>query len=211
MTTPPTMFRTKTEIVANWLRTEIELGNRKPGEQLLQDEIARTLAVSSTPVREAFSILQAEGYLSGRAHKGVFVAERREEAVQDAFEIRMILEAVAVERLACKHGEDDIRAVENALRSAEEAMVRADISAFRVANNDFHVAIARGSHSQTLAELIMRVLPKSRIYTALDAAWMGILHKEHEAIFEAIRGGQADRAGELMRSHRPAVGTPAQD
>src|ERR1700682_3249895 len=71
----PLTFTTKRESVVEYLRAEIVRGVLPAGTSLQQEDVARLLGLSPTPVREAFVVLEAEGLLESRRHKGVVVAQ----------------------------------------------------------------------------------------------------------------------------------------
>src|SRR5688572_5400037 len=70
---PAMDFKTKEEYVAEFLREGILAGRFPRGTRLKQAEIAEHLNLSITPVREAFRILEAEGYVLSETHRGVVV------------------------------------------------------------------------------------------------------------------------------------------
>src|SRR4051812_4727008 len=66
-------YQPKNELVADALRDAIRKGEIRPGERLRMEEWSRKLAVSTTPLREAFKALEAEGYIEIVPHKGAVV------------------------------------------------------------------------------------------------------------------------------------------
>src|SRR5688500_15710836 len=89
-------FSTKMEAVADSIRRRILDGKLPPGMQLMQEQVAQELGVSPTPVREAFGVLEAEGLIERRPHRGVVVAERDPQGVAEAFEFRSAVEVLAI-------------------------------------------------------------------------------------------------------------------
>ena len=198
MLTGPTAYVTKAKGVEHWLRSEIIAGRLEPGRPVLQDELAERLGVSSTPVREAFVVLEAEGFLERRPHHGVIVANREPEKVADAYEIRMVLEAHAARQVAAQRDPRAIAELDAALREARAALHANDETLFRSTNNRFHMLLVRASGSAMLAEVMQRLVPRSQLYGPGDPAWMSRNHAEHEKILKALRTGDADRAEKLL-------------
>lgn len=196
----PARFVTKMDFVAQWLRDEILSERLSAGTQLLQDEVAERLGVSSTPVREAFGVLESEGFLERRPHRGVIVAQRAFSDVADAYEIRMLLEGYAARRVAMRRPKATFLAMERSLSDAKSAMSADDINAFRHANSDFHVSMIQGAHSATLLDVLNRMIPRSRVY-GLGRAWMSQNHREHLRIIAALREGDGDAAARLLVEH----------
>jgi DNA-binding GntR family transcriptional regulator len=91
------------EQIANALVEGIIRGKFKPGERLLETELALRFGVSRGPVREAFRIVEKEGLVEVRPRYGAFVAKLSAKDVADIFEVRGILLSLAARRIAEKH------------------------------------------------------------------------------------------------------------
>lgn len=92
-------YQTLEQFVARKLREAILLGHLRPGDKLDQNEIAETLGVSRSPVRDALRTLSAEGLVEVYPHRGAVVAELSADELEEIFLIRRILEGIAA-RLA---------------------------------------------------------------------------------------------------------------
>ena len=90
--------RTATQFVGDVLREAIATGGFSEGHQLLQNEIADALGVSRTPVRESLRLLEAEGWVEFSPHRGAVVATLSSDEVRQIFEIRFVLEALALKQ-----------------------------------------------------------------------------------------------------------------
>lgn len=202
-------FRTKSDSVASWLRSEILAGRIQPGTQLLQEDIAEQLGVSSTPVREAFGMLEAEGFLERRPHRGVVVISRNEDDVADANRIRTVLETYAVRELTERPDAEVLEEMDRHLSDAQAAMLAGDTAGFRRASNGFHLAIISGARSRSLNEIMNYMVPRSQLYSPVNAEWMPTRLAEHQQILEAIRAADGNRAVELLTHHHHAsIGAP---
>lgn len=204
-------FKTKSDTVASWLRSEVLAGRLQPGTQLLQEDIAEQLGVSSTPVREAFGMLEAEGFLERRPHRGVVVTSRNEDDVADANRIRTVLETYAVRELTKRLAPEMLVEMEQHLTDAHAAMVSGDIAAFRRASNGFHLAIIRGARSRSLNEIMNYMVPRSQLYSPVNAEWMPTRLAEHREILEAIRAGDGETAADLLTHHHETPVSAAQE
>ena len=89
------------DVVFNTLRQAILRGELKPGERLMEIQLANKLGVSRTPIREAIRKLELEGLVLMIPRKGAEVAEITEKSLRDVLEVRRALEELAVE-LACE-------------------------------------------------------------------------------------------------------------
>ena len=89
------------DVVFNTLRQAILRGELKPGERLMEIQLANKLGVSRTPIREAIRKLELEGLVLMIPRKGAEVAEITEKSLRDVLEVRRALEELAVQ-LACE-------------------------------------------------------------------------------------------------------------
>lgn len=88
------------EQVAENLRKAIDDQTLKAGDRLLEHEVCEMMNVSRTPVREAFRILQVEGYLTYRPRYGVIISEISEEEVAEIWELRIHIESLIARKTA---------------------------------------------------------------------------------------------------------------
>src|SRR5688572_1772164 len=197
-------FKTKSDSVASWLRTEVLAGRLQPGTQLLQEDIAEQLGVSSTPVREAFGMLEAEGFVERRPHRGVVVTTRNQDEVADANRIRTVLESYAVRELTTRLDPEVMTEMDQHLSDARAAMLAGDTAGFRRASNGFHLAIISGARSRSLSEIMNYMVPRSQLYGPVNAGWMPARLAEHQQILDAIRAGDGKKAAELLTLHHQA-------
>jgi DNA-binding GntR family transcriptional regulator len=194
-------FLTKADSVAEWLRTEILYGGLKAGTRLQQEDIAARLGVSSTPVREAFGTLEAEGLLEREPHRGVVVARRDADDVDELTEVRALIEVLAIRRAAKRGADVDFGEMDKALAQASSCMRSGDVPGFRVASLRFHVELVRASGSAPLKDLLGVVTSRPILNAPLDAKSMVRGHKTHAQILSAMKSHDAERAVELISRH----------
>jgi len=194
-------YMTKREAVAESLRGEILRGALPPGQQLQQDEIARRLGLSPTPVREAFSLLVAEGLLVARPHRGVVVAQVYPGEAHDMYSVRSFVEVMAASR-AAHHLSAAARAELGALlRKSSAALKRGDLYTFRRASARFHDLIAEASGSRVLTELTRTLTARVLTSVPLDRNRMRRLQTEHSQLLKLLKVGDPEQAAALMRRH----------
>lgn len=116
------------DVVFNTLRQAILRGELKPGERLMEIQLANKLGVSRTPIREAIRKLELEGLVLMIPRKGAEVAEITEKNLRDVLEVRGALEELAV-RLACDRiGEEGIENLKKAAKGFEAVLDSEDIT-----------------------------------------------------------------------------------
>jgi DNA-binding GntR family transcriptional regulator len=138
-------------------------GRLRPGQHLVETELARQLGVSRQPVREALHRLEAEGWVDLRPNQGAFVHVPTDEEVDQLLDVRELLE-VETARLAAVAATDGHLARLRVICHEGEAAVEAgDTGRFVAVNTEFHAELARMAGNAVLAELAeivgRRVLP----------------------------------------------------
>jgi DNA-binding GntR family transcriptional regulator len=193
---------TLTDSVTARLRQEIRSGQIEAGSRLRQEDVARTLSVSTTPVREAFRALEREGLLVSYPHRGVIVFKPTIDDLVETYDIRIPLEATALELAVPNMTVADLQRLGTLLermRAAED-----DKSTYSALNTQYHQALYLPSHRPRLGKLITDLRDQSTGYLRFYAAIMpsaAELNREHAEIFEACRAGAAATAGDAVRRH----------
>jgi DNA-binding GntR family transcriptional regulator len=189
----------RTEAVLGAIKHAILTGALKPGQPLVEAELAARLEVSKTPVREALKTLAGTGLVVMSPYKGAAVREMDRTHARCIYDMRLLLEPVAAARTAAAQRTWD--AARQALEDAERATDAADRS---LANRAFHREMYLGCGNP----LMVQTLDDLRDQTALvsAAAWARqpsweLEAQEHWAILHAAEQGRADTVRDLMRSH----------
>lgn len=202
----PNVFLTKSDAAYAEVRRRILSGELAPGSVLAQYELADSLAMSITPLREALRRLKGEGLIELDVHRDARVAPLHAAEARELFEIRMALDPLAAELAARRRTDDDIQALRDTARRllpvtrnwGEEALV---------AHHAFHRALYRASHNDNLIGMLDGLWDKSDRYRR-----MGLElppgeeprlrdHTEHQTMMDMIIEGDAEGVGRLMRNH----------
>lgn len=196
--------RTISGALAERLRDAIRSGELPPGSHLRQAEIAARYDVSTTPVREAFALLQREGLVTRHENKGVVVFEPRLDDLHEAYLIRIPLEALATERAVPNLSAADFKAMRRAvaeMREVDAGDGRADRTRM---NRSFHATLYRAAKLPRLFAIIDELRASSSAYMRL----FGVFHPdftdsiaEHKGILVACEQGDAAAAARLMAEH----------
>jgi DNA-binding GntR family transcriptional regulator len=193
----------KRDSIAEALRREILSANFPPGMALRQQDIAAQLGVSPTPVREAFRMLEADGYVQSHAHRGTVVAQRDYQEVIDAHEIRFALESLAARRIVARKDPAALAQVRDTTKAAARAMRTGGADGFRLASVAFHHALIEATGSVLLRHLIERLVAYWFLFPQ-DRHRMVAAHREHVAILEALTRGEAEEAIRVLGAHLDA-------
>lgn len=195
-------LRTAAQYVYDYLRDAILRGRLRGGERIDQDAVARQLGVSRMPVREAIRRLDTEGFVVNRPNRGAVVTALGPEALLELFEMRSVLEGLAV-ALALP-----------AIDDAAQADLEDRVHRMRVAEPDpatwielhdaFHDSICRLARRPRLAahvrNLRQSVVPYLRLYLSAyrEPEMPGF---EHGTLLNAIKRGDPKIAEATMREH----------
>lgn len=190
-------------MVADAIRAAILRGHLRPGERLKEDVIARELAVSRTPVREAIAMLQAEGVLEAPQHRGAQVRSYSPSELEEIYDLRSILEGYA----ACRAATRIKRAELTRLRRSCEAMenLRPDDLEHLVRENGvFHDTILDAADAGRLNSMVNQIRAVPLIYQSY--AWytpeqLKLSLEYHWRVLDALENHDADRAERDMRHH----------
>lgn len=194
--------RTITDTLIDELREEIRAGKLEPGSRLRQLEVAERFGVSSTPVREAFAALEREGLLVGSPHRGVVVFRPTVEDLQETYDIRIPLEAVATEKAVEKMTERDLEALDDLLERMGDATTQP--TQYSRLNKTFHSRIYRVAGRPKLEKLIADLREASTAYLRLYATLAPTAdqtQEEHARIVAACRVGDPRAAGKAVEEH----------
>ncbi len=152
------------DVVFNTLRRAILRGELKPGERLMEIQLANKLGVSRTPIREAIRKLELEGLVLMIPRKGAEVAEITEKNLRDVLEVRCALEELAVQ-LACdridKNGVRELRAAAGRFR---DMLGSDDITQIAEADEAFHDVIFKATDNGRLIQLLNNLREQMYLY-----------------------------------------------
>lgn len=195
-------YKTKEEFVAEHLREGILAGRYPRGARLKQADIAEELQLSITPVREAFRILEAEGYVHSETHRGVVVAPFDPSATTEINELRVLLESRlimgAMQHMTPAHLAELTRLEEE----FEAAEARQDRQAVRALNYRFHsqlYALARQPQTLHFVQVLWAKYPFDLIN--LIGGRAGRANAEHRRLLEAIKNGDNQAVMLAVREH----------
>ena len=192
------------DVVFNTLRQAILRGELKPGERLMEIQLANKLGVSRTPIREAIRKLALEELVLMIPRKGAEVAEITEKSLRDVLEVRRALEELAV-RLACdKISEEKIQELKEAAEYFQSTLKSGDITKIAEADVKFHDVIYLATDNQKLIQLLSNLgeqMYRYRVEYLKRSDFHQQLIDEHEEIIQTIETGQKDKAAKVVCQH----------
>lgn len=181
------------------------LKNYTPGTPLSQRELASTLGISKTPVREALHELAQSGLVEFIPGKGYFVSRFSYKDVKDIFDVREALECKAAYLAAVQMREDDLKelrtlfaAVDRAQEEDERHMLMEEV------NRVLHQTIVKSARNMRLASVLEMMKDQLDCIGRMTVRIAGRLeksHAEHVEILKALENRDATSAEQAMRAH----------
>lgn len=196
--------QTMAETAVAELREAIYSGELPAGTPLRLEELARSLGMSISPVREAVRRLEALGLAVHAPHRGAWVSELAIEDLHDTYEVRLTLEILAVRRAATRFTEGDAEAARAFLARYATAHRRGDSREARRAHTDFHFSLYGAAGSDWLVRVIRPAWENAERYRAASLARRGTLgqrQREHERILDACARQDPDAAAAELYRH----------
>ncbi|MDP8922926.1 MAG: GntR family transcriptional regulator [Chloroflexota bacterium] len=197
--------------IVEQLKRVIIAGELRPGDRVLETDLAEQLGVSRGPVREAFRQLEQEGLLVSYPHRGTFVASVPEDEIEEVYALRAQIEVYAVRRVVARQPEEAARALQDIVDGMEEAARAGDLPALADRDLQFHDTLLALSGYQGLHRIwrSMDGLVRARTYATLGAldnpGFVAKTARVHQPIVDAIRAGDADAAEQAVAGHIKAV------
>ncbi|KWT63286.1 GntR family transcriptional regulator [Streptomyces albus subsp. albus] len=174
----------------------------RPGQHLVESELAGHLGVSRQPVREALQRLNTEGWVDLRPAQGAFVHEPTEEEADQLLTVRTLLEAEAARLAAANAGSAGIAELEALCDQGEQAVRDDDVEAAVATNAEFHAKVMALAGNAVLADLAAQVGRRVRWYHTPVARQRGKRSwAEHRELIAAITDRDEARATAVMRAH----------
>lgn len=192
------------DVVFNTLRQAILRGELKPGERLMEIQLANKLGVSRTPIREAIRKLELEGLVLMIPRKGAEVAEITEKSLRDVLEVRRALEELAVQLVCEKITEEEIEELKAAAREFENVLKDGDITKIAEADVRFHDVIYMVTDNQKLIQLLNNLreqMYRFRVEYLKREEVRPQLLAEHEEIIATIERREKDTATKVVCEH----------
>jgi DNA-binding GntR family transcriptional regulator len=180
----------------------------KPGSPLVEDELARQLGTSKTPVRDALLALERDGLVTKIPYKGTYVAELNQADAVEIFELRSVLEGLASRLAARELTPQDIAEAERLLAEADEARLRGELTEASLLGEQFHQVILRRARNTRLHPILLNLDEQMRRLRLISNQFVGRLEKsayQHRVILDALRAGDPAQVEKAMRAHLDSV------
>ncbi|MGB7605021.1 MAG: GntR family transcriptional regulator [Lutisporaceae bacterium] len=192
------------EVVFETIRNAIISGSLKPGERLMEVQMAERLGVSRTPIREAIRKLELEGLIIMLPRKGAYVADLSVKDLTEVLEIRAALEGMAAGLAVTRINEEEIEELELIALKFHKALENGNLEELIFQDSQFHEAIFKASRNERLIQLNNNLREQVQRFREMYLKKVNRSKKtsrEHYDIVEAISSRDISKAEKLARKH----------
>ncbi len=193
----------KDQVVAA-IKEAILSGTIGPGDQIVESRMAQQLGSGIPLVREALIALEHQGFVQKTPYKGTTATKLEPRQIQEIFELRVVLEALAIEWAKDKVTAEDIKQLKSLTRKMEQAAASLDLDQFYESDLDFHRKIWSLSGNSYLAEALERVVVPLFAFFVMKTKHDPESYIEsaemHGKIVEALPNKSAVELRELMKA-----------
>lgn len=192
------------KLVSEKLREAIQSSVLKPGQRLMEIQLAEALGVSRTPVREAMRELEMEGFVIMIPRRGTYVSDLSLKDITQVFEIRTVMEELAASLAAVRITEEELAELERILVRIS-GYIRANNQAdFLKADVQFHQILYEASRNKWLIEIINNLQDHLMRFRSISTRYPGRLAQtweEHRQLVEAIASHNVEKAKKVAVFH----------
>lgn len=191
-------YRSKADLVTEYLRGELQAGRPGPGERLVLARVAAQLGVSKIPVREAVTRLVGEGLLETRTNVGPVVPRFTAHEVLETALMRVAVEGAAIDSALPRHDDQTTERLRDVLGQMATAT-----DDFPRLNVEFHLAVIAPSPYQEMYRTAQSLLERAQRFAVVQLVpgYRDEAHHEHEQMLELVLARDLQALQQLHRDH----------
>ena len=212
----PVQHRTMREVIVDKLRQSISEGYLVPGDKLSYAELAESMNVSMTPVREAMKTLEALGLVTIRSYRSASVSSLTPDEIQQIYTLRQAVEGLATREAAERMNEEQLSHLRQLLRDedeeistvangADDATSPSNLVSLQHLNHQFHMTIYAASGNRYLCRVVDfltgHLTPYWAVIARSNMSRIKSAHGEHRKILAACEQKNRELADRLMQEH----------
>lgn len=193
-----------TDEIADVIRDRILKGEYRIGEKIKENQIATELRVSRTPIREAFKLLENEGLIDYIPNRGCFAKGFTKQDIEDIYAVRKALEVLTVEWAVSRITPEELDKLKDQCDLMEFYTTRKDTKKVLQINSSFHDIIYNATGSRFMAQVLRSYkdyIEQTRKAIFYEQGYLKQILKEHIAVLDAIKSGDAEAAKKAMADH----------
>lgn len=193
--------------IKDHIQQQIADGVYRPGDRIIETQLARELNVSQSPVREALLELSISGLLEEVPYSGTYVRRLSPEDILDIYDSRAYIEKYAAERAATLITDEQLQELRDIL-TAMEACTDHDYSHYSMLDIQFHSIIFDAANSPSLKRVwtSVRMSDWTRLCIQVTQQPLEVLHEQHFTIYNYLRAHNPACAGSYVYLHIKTYG-----
>jgi DNA-binding GntR family transcriptional regulator len=198
------------ERIVEFIKDAIVGGQLKPGVRVPEQEIAESLGISRTPIREAFRQLESEGFITVTPRKGAVVSPITDRDVTEFYAIKSLLEGYAAREATEKLTGKEISRLECLNVQMSKAANKEDVKNFFKLDNQFHDTFLKAAGNEKLCKLVRQLVQQFERFRITSMSLPGRMKdsvKQHAGIIDAFRNNDAELVETLVRANAERVGS----
>lgn len=201
---PEPLVRNASDVATELLRNAIVDGTLPPGKRLKEEELARSLGISRTPVREALVMLQAEGMIDASPNRGSTVRSHNANELDDLYQLRALLEGHAARRAAAHASDELVGELWASCERFDGLISTGEVHDLVQENLSFHTLILDAAGSERLESIVRTVTDLPLVYRSY--IWYSPEQRKislhyHQQITRALESRDGERAELVMKEH----------
>lgn len=192
------------DVIFNTIREAIIAGELKPGERLMEVQLAEKMGVSRTPVREAIRKLELEGMVEMIPRKGAHVAEVSVKDIMDVLEVRASLDGLATSLAAMRITPEEVKELKHVYSQFVANVEKENVNGTIKKDVEFHDVIYRASRNDKLIQISNNLKEQVQRFRVIYLKGFGSTRdviREHDQIIEAITTNNSEIAQKIAYDH----------
>ena len=197
-------YKTLRDIIFTTLREAKKMGELKPGERLMEVQLAQKMGVSRTPVREAIRKLELEGFVIMIPRKGAHVAKLSVKDIMDVLEVRASLDGLATSLAAERIAESELKELRQVQSQFDSYVEKDNLQGVIKKDVEFHDVIYKASKNDKLIQIsnnLREQVYRFRVIYLKDFRSTKEVIREHMEIYQAISNRDPDAARKAAEKH----------
>lgn len=189
--------------ILNLIEKAILSGSIKPGERLIETELAKRLGISKSPVREALKRLEGEGIVQLLPRKGYFVRDIDRKSIEDFFDVMFILEPATAALAVKRKSKVVCNELDELLRKMERSLQKKDYESYRMLNDQFHYLFYNLSENEWMIKISQMLRKQAYMLRSLSLIKDRFTYslEEHHAIADAFKKGDRRLLEKAVKNH----------
>ena len=205
---PPVFTRQKRATLTNRalkeIRDAIRTGKLRPGDRLIEMQLAEEMQISRFPIREALRYLEKEGLVETKPFKGTHVARFTEQDMEELYSLRSSLEELAVRILIENLDEKKILKLETIIQSMQKASHTGNLDQMISEDLRFHQTVCELSGHRKLLVVWRTLESQLQVFLNIEKDFFETTYQyvsTHNPIMEAIKNRNTETAEKAIRAH----------